>query len=93
MGPKGQVRLSEIFEMLKKCAGVKATNRESTHSNLVTYNGKVYALPRGSKKERDPQIQRNPVKRMAELFELNVDCVNSFFEGLMKKPEQSPNQN
>lgn len=88
MGPKGQVRLSEIYEMLKKCAGGKATARESTHSNLVTYNGKVFALPRGSKKEHDPHIQRNPIKRMAELFELDIDCVNSFFEGLMKKPGQ-----
>ncbi len=86
MGPKGQVRLSEVFEMLKKCAGGKATYRESTHSNLVFYDGKTYALPRGSKKEHDPQIQRNPVKHMAELFQLSVDCVNSFFQGLIKKP-------
>ena len=93
MGPKGQARLSEIFEMLAKCAGGKAIRRESTHSNLITYGGKTYALPRGSKKEHDPHIQRNPVKRMAELFQLDPDCVNSFFEGMMRKPENPPGQN
>jgi hypothetical protein len=68
--------LSVILAMLESCAK-GFTHRPSTHSILVRFNDKVFALQRGSKKESDPDILTQNVRKMVRQLVINKDCANN----------------
>jgi hypothetical protein len=70
--------------MLDCCAGGH-TFRESTHSNMVEFQGKMHALQRGSKSESDPEIQMGNVRKLVRFLEINPDCANGQIQGLGAK--------
>jgi hypothetical protein len=71
----GRVRLSDIFEMLKKCAPGH-TFLETDHHFRISYKGEVFpSLPNGEhgKRSMRAEIQKGVVKKMVRVLGIR-DC-------------------
>jgi hypothetical protein len=83
VGTHGRVRLSSIFEMLRKCAP-GFHSQETDHYIRITYNGLTFPdLPRGEHGRRDgrAEIQRGVVKKMVRYLGI-ADCARMEIEAL-----------
>ena len=75
MSSFGQVQLSRVWKMLKKCAEDYAAI-EQPHSWRIEYDGKVYPnFPLGKRSKATPEIELGHVRKMVRHLGLDPQCV------------------
>jgi len=86
----GQVRLSKIWRMLRKCApGYKKTRQQ--HKWRVEFDGRTFPdLPLGSHGSKDPEIQLGVVKKMIRHLRIDPECAYQYLPQV-GKPKTSSN--
>lgn len=78
--------LAEIFAMLDVCAP-EHERRHSNHSQIVSYRGSTFALPKGAGANEPPrrvQIKAFVVRQMLRALEIDPSCTAKHLPGYNK---------
>ncbi len=81
MGTKGRIRLSDVFDMLKKCAPGHEVF-EGPHHYRIKWQGRTYtSLPTGQHGKRDgrAEIEKGHVKHLARFLGIEA-CAKDLLE-------------
>jgi hypothetical protein len=73
----------DVEKMLKKCAPGYDL-RPSTHSRVITFNGRVFRELPGQKHST---IELGHIRKMIRFLGISVDCANKWVPALKMKPD------
>lgn len=85
MGSRGQIRLKNIWKMLRKCAeGFERA--EKTHHHEVRFGDRAYGLPKGKHGSKNlAEIEIGHVRHLIRVLEIDEDCARTHLPQLGKK--------
>lgn len=80
----GQVKLSKVWAMLRRCAdGYRRI--EQSHKWRVEFNGRVFPdLPLGKRKSKTPEVELGVVRKMVRHLGIDSDCAHKYLPQLGK---------